>query len=226
VTGAGRDRPPPRPARLAANRRNALRSTGPKSPTGKRRAARNALKHGLAVPVRADPSLRERVEALSSLIAGEGASATRRALARRVAEAQVDLDRVRAARFALLARGVGGGTWDLAGTRPRAPDPGPAAPAAPGDRPAAKRGETPPCARSGLRLAVAPRPADAVLHDVARWLAGLERYEARALSRRRSAIRALDAAWIERAGGAREPQSGRFGTTKPNSAKPLFLLDV
>ena len=109
VTGVGRDRPPLRPARLAANQRNALRSTGPKSVAGKRRAARNALKHGLAVPLGADPNLLGRIEALSRLIAGEGASASRLALARRVAEAQVDLDRVRAARFALFSHGVGVG---------------------------------------------------------------------------------------------------------------------
>jgi hypothetical protein len=34
-------------ARVAANRRNAQRSTGPRSVEGKRRSARNALKHGL-----------------------------------------------------------------------------------------------------------------------------------------------------------------------------------
>jgi hypothetical protein len=205
VTGAERDRPPPRPARLAANRRNALRSTGPKSPAGKRRAARNALKHGLAVPVRADPSLLGRIEALSRLIAGEGASAARLALARRVAEAQVEVDRVRAARFALLAQSIGVGAWDSAGMRLCSPDPGPAAPAALEDRPAVGRGEMPVPARSGLALAAAPRPAGAVPHDVARWLAGLERYEARALSRRRSAVRALEAVFRIRVRAALQP---------------------
>ncbi|WP_435020068.1 hypothetical protein TA3x_001628 [Tundrisphaera sp. TA3] len=36
------------PARLAANRANALKSTGPTSPEGRRISSRNALKHGLA----------------------------------------------------------------------------------------------------------------------------------------------------------------------------------
>ena len=35
------------PAQLAANRRNALRSSGPKTPSGKEKSRRNALKHGL-----------------------------------------------------------------------------------------------------------------------------------------------------------------------------------
>ncbi len=42
----------------------------------------------------------------------------------------------------------------------------------------------------------APGLSSARPQDVARWLAGLDRYEARALSRRRSAIRALDAAQV------------------------------
>src|SRR5687767_8036886 len=44
-------RPQPTSARrVAANRRNAQRSTGPRTAAGKRRASRNALKHGLCSP--------------------------------------------------------------------------------------------------------------------------------------------------------------------------------
>jgi hypothetical protein len=38
------------PRRVAANRRNALKSTGPRTAAGKRRASRNAIKHGLCSP--------------------------------------------------------------------------------------------------------------------------------------------------------------------------------
>ena len=39
------------PRQRAANRRNALHSTGPKTAVGRRRVATNALSHGLSVPV-------------------------------------------------------------------------------------------------------------------------------------------------------------------------------
>jgi hypothetical protein len=45
--GTRATRKPVSPRRLAANRANARKSTGPRSAAGKRRVARNALKHGL-----------------------------------------------------------------------------------------------------------------------------------------------------------------------------------
>jgi hypothetical protein len=42
---------PASPQRRLANRRNALRSTGPKSAAGKTRSAANALSHGLSAPI-------------------------------------------------------------------------------------------------------------------------------------------------------------------------------
>ena len=43
-------KPPLSPARLAANRRNAQKSTGPKTKAGKRRVALNARRLGFAPP--------------------------------------------------------------------------------------------------------------------------------------------------------------------------------
>ncbi len=87
----------------AANAKNARRSTGPRTAAGKARSARNALAHGLRVTVLSIDRLAPEVETLARKIAGVGANETRRALAVRIAEAQVDLDRIRRLREDLLA---------------------------------------------------------------------------------------------------------------------------
>ena len=79
----------------AANRANAARSTGPRTRGGKAAVARNALRHGLSLPVLADPALAPEAAALARRIAGEGASEPRHAAALRIAEAQVDIERIR-----------------------------------------------------------------------------------------------------------------------------------
>ena len=84
--------------KLQANRANAQRSTGPQSDAGKARSSRNACRHGLAVPLRSDPRLAADAEALAREIAGEAAPATLVALARQVAEAQIQLVRVQRVR--------------------------------------------------------------------------------------------------------------------------------
>jgi hypothetical protein len=88
---------------LAANRANAARSTGPRTAAGKAAVARNALRHGLSLPVLADPALAPEVAALATRIAGEGAGAARHAAAVRIAEAQVDVSRVRRLRDRIIA---------------------------------------------------------------------------------------------------------------------------
>ena len=90
--------------KLRANRNNARASTGPRTAAGKARATRNAQKHGLSVPIMADPSLAAEVKVLAQEIAGEGANDQLQQIAARIAEAQIDLVRIRRARHELLSR--------------------------------------------------------------------------------------------------------------------------
>jgi hypothetical protein len=85
-------------ARVEANRRNALRSTGPRTREGKARSSRNACRHGLNQPAAGDPAWRGRIEMLATLIAGRQATAERLALAWMIAAAQVEVMRARRAR--------------------------------------------------------------------------------------------------------------------------------
>jgi len=89
---------------ISANRANARRSTGPRSAAGKARVGRNALRHGLSLPVLADPVLAPEVEALARKLAGEGARGARHVLAIPVADAQIDLVRIRRVRLELNAQ--------------------------------------------------------------------------------------------------------------------------
>jgi hypothetical protein len=90
--------------KIRANRANAGASTGPKSTLGRTRSARNALRHSLSLPVYSDKALSQEVEALARQIAGTEAGAEMQELARRVAEAQIDVRRVRHARHQLLSQ--------------------------------------------------------------------------------------------------------------------------
>ena len=92
-----------RSARDKANRQNARRSTGPRSTAGKAIVARNAFRHGLAIPVELDPALSQEVERLAIEIAGAQADVTRLQGARRIAEAQVDLARIRRIKIAVMS---------------------------------------------------------------------------------------------------------------------------
>ena len=70
----------------AANRRNALRSTGPRTKDGQRRVSMNALKHGLTAPIEATPWA-SAVSDVEVLLAAESLAAeVRHELARRIVE--------------------------------------------------------------------------------------------------------------------------------------------
>jgi hypothetical protein len=88
---------------IAANRRNARNSTGPKTKAGKKRASHNALRHGLASQgLRAIDS--EHVDQLAREIAGDSQNPIVLELARCAAAAELDLARVRQVRADLIAR--------------------------------------------------------------------------------------------------------------------------
>ena len=84
------------PARLAANRANALKSTGPKTEAGKERSRGNAFKHGMAGAGVALPSEDEaEVTRVFAAIEADLAPGTDvdRSLVRRVALMTIRLDR-------------------------------------------------------------------------------------------------------------------------------------
>ena len=174
-------------SKIHANRANARASTGPKTADGRARSARNALRHALSLPVYSNPALSEEVETLAREIAGPSAVAETKELARRVAEAQIDLRRVRYARYQLLSRALADPYYEpRENTRNKvallrsllqknAPD-------LPVENLVALN-STP----------QGPHKFATILSQVAKQLLAMDRYERRALSRRKSAIRAFDA---------------------------------
>jgi hypothetical protein len=88
---------------IAANRANARKSTGPRSASGKARASRNALKHGLTTPVAGAEFTRE-VEALARQMASDPDDRFAMVPARAAAEAQLELARVQRIKIAVIER--------------------------------------------------------------------------------------------------------------------------
>ena len=180
---------------IAANRRNARSSTGPRSQVGKKRTNRNAFRHGLTIP-NADPDVAVKIDELTLQFVGAFQNdRVSMELARTAAEAEFDRKRIRRTRLALIERATHFGSLDppkffrtegqevkwlirmepwISGQRlhrrPRMPkliDPSTTMPAQASDRMA-----------EGTRR-------------ILRELVKLERYEARAMSRRDRAIRAM-----------------------------------
>jgi hypothetical protein len=58
-------------AKIAANWRNAQRSTGPRSAAGKARTRYNALQHRLNVPARYDQATADEIESLADYLSAD-----------------------------------------------------------------------------------------------------------------------------------------------------------
>jgi hypothetical protein len=162
--------------KIKANRANARASSGPKTAQGRARAARNSLRHALSLPVCSNPALSEEVETLTREIAGPGAKAETKELARRVAEAQIDLRRVRYARHQLLSRTLADPHYESRANTQEKPQ----------DLPEATVLQIVTTTPQG------PYKFAMILSQEAKKLLAMDRYERRALSRRKFAIRALD----------------------------------
>ncbi|MBO0734152.1 MAG: hypothetical protein J2P49_07530 [Methylocapsa sp.] len=196
--------------KILANRANARASSGPKTAAGKAKSAQNAFRHGFNVPIWLDPDLASDVEALTQRIVGKSTGANVLESARRVAEAQINLRRVRSHRNRLIERAMADPEFQA-----ELAEPAPLAPAAAclgahikspssDDRvqiiDAKVSALVAKIAKNLAALDRSMRPAKLSLAELTRELAALDRYERRALSRRKFAMREFDLARLEAEG--------------------------
>jgi hypothetical protein len=133
---------------IAANRRNGSLGRGPKTSAGKARSSRNALKHGLSIPVNRDKILRRKIAVLARILAQSEAGNVF-GQARAAAEAELELVRARGVIEAVLTRAGNTAEWNGG-----------------------------------------PEQGNALIHVLPK-LQRLERYERRAFSKRKRALRDL-----------------------------------
>jgi hypothetical protein len=88
---------------IAANRANAQKSTGPKTAAGRLKSSRNAFRHGLSLPLRLDIATSEKADAIARLLTPDQADEEQLTAAAEVAQAQLELLRIRAVRAELMS---------------------------------------------------------------------------------------------------------------------------
>ena len=173
---------------IAANRLNAGKSTGPRSGAAKKRASRNAYRHGLSLSLTSSAATAKRLDLLARKIAGNSKNEIILEHARAAAHAELDLARVRQVKIALIARVSALGSLDT----PQVFD---SATQVIRYLKSIRSGREPALPQRIDPLATMPteepeRTAEAVRRTLPE-LAKLDRYESRAAARRDRAIRRI-----------------------------------
>ena len=207
--------------KIRANRANARASSGPKTAAGKAQSAQNAFRHGFNVPIWRDPDLASDVEALAQRIVGKSTDPNVLEPARRVAEAQIDLCRVRSHRNRLIERAMADPEFQTEAAEPAPFEPAAVrvsarikGPSSDGRIQIIEANVSALVAQIAKNLAAldrSMRPAKLSLAELARELASLDRYERRALSQRKFAIREFDLAHLDVERRARDMGAASYG---------------
>jgi len=80
---------------IAANRKNATKSTGPRSEAGREASRSNARRHGLAIAIETEPAFEDEIEKLAKALSLSGGRQKVDENAREAAGAEFDLLRIR-----------------------------------------------------------------------------------------------------------------------------------
>jgi hypothetical protein len=183
----------PSERQLAANRRNARNSSGPRSAGGKKRASQNAYRHGLAVTIPLGQQFAGEIERLARKMLDGRENPLALSYAQSAAEASIELARVRRAKVALIE------TIAALGSEALQPALDPTAETFEGDlMDPRSRGLSavdkvvPDTATPALENPQQLEPHDEALRRALPELMRLDRYERRAASRRARALKSLN----------------------------------
>ena len=173
---------------IAANRLNAGKSTGPRSRAAKKRASRNAYRHGLSLSLTSSAAIAKQLDVLARKIAGNSKNEIILEHARVAAQAELDLARVRQVKVALIERVSARGSLETAELFNSVRETSQFLISI-------ERGEMPAMPERVDHLATMPsqepeRTAEAVRRALPE-LAKLDRYESRAAARRDRAIQEI-----------------------------------